>query len=168
MRAKLLWLGALAVLGVVNYAIWQKEQVLAEGRTVLLELAPRDPRSLMQGDYMALNYRIAGDLRNMLSDRSLDGLAVVKVSPRGQAIFDHLYHEGEPIQPDQTLIRFRKRGPVIRIGAEAFFFQEGHAAVYASAKYGEVKLARNGDMVLVGLRDAMLVPLRAPSPAHLQ
>ena len=31
MRTKLLWLMALLILAVVNYAVWQKEQVLAEG-----------------------------------------------------------------------------------------------------------------------------------------
>ena len=34
--------------------VWQFEQTLAEGTIVTLELAPVDPRSLLQGDYMAL------------------------------------------------------------------------------------------------------------------
>ncbi|MFX7329222.1 GDYXXLXY domain-containing protein, partial [Acinetobacter baumannii] len=34
----------------------QKEMLLKEGQLVLLPLAPVDPRSLMQGDYMALRY----------------------------------------------------------------------------------------------------------------
>ncbi|XOT97907.1 GDYXXLXY domain-containing protein, partial [Alcaligenes pakistanensis] len=29
------------------------------GQTVLLELAPVDPRSLMQGDYMSLNFALS-------------------------------------------------------------------------------------------------------------
>lgn len=40
-------------LGVANGAIWQKEQLISTGRPIFLELAPVDPRSLMQGDYMA-------------------------------------------------------------------------------------------------------------------
>jgi uncharacterized membrane-anchored protein len=162
MRTKLLWVMALIILGVVNYAVWQKEQVLAEGRTVLLELAPRDPRSLMQGDYMVLNYRLAGDIREKLSERSVDGLAVVNVDDKGQAQFDHIHQAGETPQPNQALIRFRKRGQVVRIGAEAFFFQEGHAAVYTPAKYGELKVASNGEVVLIGLRDTELRLLQPP------
>ena len=162
MRAKLLWFMALVILGVVNFAVWQKEQVLAEGKTVLLELAPRDPRSLMQGDYMVLNYRLAGDLRTQLSDRSVDGLAVVKLDEQGQAVFDHIHQAGETLRPDQALIRFRKRGAVVRIGAEAFFFQEGHATVYTPARYGELKVADDGEVVLVGLRDAESRPLQPP------
>ena len=35
-----------------NWSVYQKEQTLKEGQLVLLQLAPVDPRSLMQGDYM--------------------------------------------------------------------------------------------------------------------
>ncbi|MBI3711463.1 MAG: GDYXXLXY domain-containing protein, partial [Burkholderiales bacterium] len=37
------------ILCAVNYIIVQREQLLQDGRIVLLELAPVDPRSLMQG-----------------------------------------------------------------------------------------------------------------------
>lgn len=40
-------------------AVLQKEKTIKEGQFVLLELAPVDPRSLMQGDYMSLNYAIS-------------------------------------------------------------------------------------------------------------
>lgn len=159
MRAKLLWAMTAIILGVVNYAIWEKEHMLAEGRTVLLELAPRDPRSLMQGDYMVLNYHLADALRAKLPMRSADGLAVVKIGAQGQAVFERLHRAGEKLQPDEALIRFRKRGDTVRIGAEAFFFEEGQAEVYAAAKYGELKTARDGDVLLVGLRDSALAPL---------
>src|SRR5690606_10833586 len=48
--------GLLLILAVVNVGIWQRERILATGRTVVLALAPVDPRSLMQGDYMALRF----------------------------------------------------------------------------------------------------------------
>ena len=40
------------------YAVNTKEEILKNGKLVLLKLAPVDPRSLMQGDYMILNYEI--------------------------------------------------------------------------------------------------------------
>src|SRR5690606_14717090 len=40
-------------------AVIQKERTIKEGELVLLELAPIDPRSLIQGDYMQLNYTIS-------------------------------------------------------------------------------------------------------------
>lgn len=153
MRTKLLWVMALVIFGVVNYAVWDKEQVVSKGRTVLLELAPRDPRSLMQGDFMALNYRVADDIRQRLKVPSFDGLALVTLDTQDQGRFERLYQQGESLQSNQALIRFRKRGEVVRIGAESFFFQEGQAAVYNPAKYGELKVARDGEVVLVGLRD---------------
>ena len=59
-------LATLAVLVVVNSAIWQKERHIAEGEVVYLELAPVDPRSLMQGDYMALNFELSNDIQRTL------------------------------------------------------------------------------------------------------
>ena len=44
----------LLLLGYLNWSIYQKEQTLRDGQLVLFELAPVDPRSLMQGDYMYL------------------------------------------------------------------------------------------------------------------
>ncbi|MDE8355606.1 GDYXXLXY domain-containing protein, partial [Klebsiella pneumoniae] len=53
-RGALIALGLVLALAVVNLAIVSCERLLAEGEVVLLELAPVDPRSLMQGDYMSL------------------------------------------------------------------------------------------------------------------
>lgn len=68
-RRTLGWLaaGLIAVLAVVNTDIYRKEALLADGRTVILELAPVDPRSLMQGDYMALDFQATADVRQILS-----------------------------------------------------------------------------------------------------
>jgi len=56
-KSMLLVIGGLAlVLGVANYDIWQKQQVVDNGQQVLLKLIPVDPRSLMQGDFMQLRY----------------------------------------------------------------------------------------------------------------
>ncbi len=49
-------MGLVLVLGVANYNIGQKQQVVENGQQVLLKLRPVDPRSLMQGDYMRLRY----------------------------------------------------------------------------------------------------------------
>jgi uncharacterized membrane-anchored protein len=58
-RGAVALLTAVAALTAVNFSIAAKERLLAHGRIVVLELAPVDPRSLMQGDYMQLNYRVA-------------------------------------------------------------------------------------------------------------
>lgn len=159
MRVRILWLMAFVIIAVVNVSAWKKEQLLERGQSVLLELAPRDPRSLMQGDYMVLNYRLADALRTALQEKSADGQAVVLLDQQGRAVFQHIQQPDEVLLPGQALIHFRKRGRTVRIGAEAFFFEEGQADTYSTAKYGELKVAGNGDVILIGLRDDKLVPL---------
>ena len=62
----LIWLVGvfvIALLGAVNYKVQQFEDVLATGKPVVLKIAPVDPRSLMQGDYMVLNYAILSEFQ---------------------------------------------------------------------------------------------------------
>ena len=42
MRKLAVWLVGISILVAVNYAIWQKEQLLTHGKTVILALAPVD------------------------------------------------------------------------------------------------------------------------------
>ena len=160
MRRLLVFLMAIVVLAIVNFEIYQKEQLLAEGTTVLLELAPVDPRSLMQGDYMILRYKIASlpELRAVKKD----GYLVIEPDDKQVAHFKRIYNEGSPLQANEILLRFRKRGHNIQLGAESFFFQEGHAKYYNNARYGELRVAPSGESVLVGLRDDELRSLAPP------
>lgn len=160
MRTKLLWGMALVVLLVVNYGIWEKERVLARGRTVLLELAPLDPSWQMQGHYMLLRYRLSEDIRAQLPSQFYgEGLAVVRLDGAGRAVFDHIHKTGEALRPDQALIRFVKGGESVFIQPDMFFFQEGQGNLYEAARWGELKVSPDGEAVLNGLRDAALLPL---------
>ncbi|RKZ41228.1 MAG: hypothetical protein DRQ49_05780 [Gammaproteobacteria bacterium] len=161
MRNLLVLIIAVIVLALVNFEIYQKEQLLAEGTTVLLELAPRDPRSIMQGDYMVLRYHIAR--LPALSKVEKDGYLVIERDEKQVAQFSRIYEEGTVLEANESLLRFRKRQRDIRLGAESFFFQEGHAEYYNNARYGELRVAPSGDSVLVGLRDAELKPLGPPT-----
>ena len=66
----------IALLGAVNYKVQQFEDVLATGKPIVLKIAPVDPRSLMQGDYMVLNYAILSEFQQSQvlseSNESLD------------------------------------------------------------------------------------------------
>ena len=82
-----LLLGVL-ILCAVNYTIAQREKLLQEGRVVLLELAPVDPRSLMQGDYMALRFQIANvALNRAQNSASEDGYLLTSLDDHGVAQF---------------------------------------------------------------------------------
>jgi uncharacterized membrane-anchored protein len=154
MRNLVLW-GVLAViLALVNDLIYDKEAVLAEGEAMLLELQPRDPRSLLQGDYMSLRYRLGSELASRTSGATADGHVVVRLDDQRVARLVRVHDGTTPLATDERLLRFRKRGGAVRIAGDAFFFQEGQAAIYQPARYGELRVARGGEAVLVGLRDA--------------
>jgi uncharacterized membrane-anchored protein len=150
----------LLVIGTLNGLIIQKEQFLSSNESVYLELAPADPRSLMQGDYMALNYAISNAARSgMGNDGHTDGHIIVAVDERGVGQFRRI-DRGEQQAADERRIRFRLRGWRVRIGAESFFFQEGHGPAYAKAKYGELKVAPDGECLLVRLCDQELKEIK--------
>mgnify|MGYP003576137327 CR=1 FL=1 len=160
-RPTLLLFGGLAlVLGAASYAIVDKELVLTRGTTVLVELAPVDPRSLMQGDYMRLDYALAGSATaggGFGWPRT--GRIVVRLDDRGVARFVRR-HGGEALAPGERLLAYRVRGNRLRIGSDAFFFEEGTASRYTNARYGELRVDHGGESVLVGLRDAERIRLR--------
>jgi uncharacterized membrane-anchored protein len=145
----------LLVITVVNFLIVKKEHTLANGRTVLLRLAPVDPRSLMQGDYMILRYAMAREVsKSQLGDK---GCIVVSLDENDVAKFVRV-HQDESLQEGEHLLFYRNRGG-LRLGAESFLFQEGDADIYSNARYGELKVDESGTSVLVGLRDDDFKPL---------
>ena len=74
MRKALALAAGVLVLAIVNWTIYSRERQLAEGRVVLLALAPVDPRSLMQGDYMALRFKIANEARPAMQHSESSGV----------------------------------------------------------------------------------------------
>jgi uncharacterized membrane-anchored protein len=160
-RTALFWGVLVAILVAINWQIARKQATLRDGRTVLLRLAPRDPRSLIQGDYMALRYEIAADSRltSAIENRS-DGTIVLRLDENGVASFARLY-DGGALGPDEALLRFRDRGSFngLWLGAESYFFEEGQAERYSNARYGELRVDSSGSSILVGLRDEARNPL---------
>jgi uncharacterized membrane-anchored protein len=147
------------ILALVNTQIAGKERIVRDGATVLLALAPVDPRSLMQGDYMALRYALAGDVAEAADAAEVaDGEIVIEVDESGVARFVAL-HDGEPLASGQHLLQFRVRGETVRLASDAFFFEEGQGETYARARFGELRVDTNGSAVLIGLRDQNVEPI---------
>lgn len=156
----------LLILAVVNGAIWQKERQLSEGEVVYLELAPVDPRSLMQGDYMALNFELSNDIQRALQSRhdgdtlkARDGHAVVRLDEQGIGHFQRLADGQSTLENDERRLHYRLRNGQVRFATDAFFFQEGHAERYESARYGQFRVNAKGEPLLVALYDGALKPL---------
>ena len=135
-----------------NNSVLQKEELLSDGQLVLLELAPVDPRSLMQGDYMRLGYAISDNINS--DSISKRGFCVVTLEENGIARKVRIQENKTPINDNEFLLEYtsRKWGG-INIGAESYFFQEGEAAKYENAKYGGIKVDDQGNSLLIGLYD---------------
>ncbi len=135
-----------------NHSLFKKEELLSNGKLILLELAPVDPRSLMQGDYMTLSYAIARNINNdSLFKR---GFCILKLDNNGVGKRVRTQENKLPINDGEYSVRYTLNGRNrIHIGAESFFFQEGKGEKYEEAKYGAIKVNTKGDNVLVGLYD---------------
>jgi uncharacterized membrane-anchored protein len=151
--------GAVLVFGVVNWQIATKERLRIGGQTVYLELAPVDPRSLMQGDYMALDFALAGQIREAVSQGTVNPeaegplVAVLQLDVRRVGRFSRL-ENGGPLSPGEVRFRFRIRNEQVWLGTNAFFMQEGDAERYRPARFGEFHVSDSGEAMLVDLRDA--------------
>lgn len=144
----------LLLLVLFNNSIVKKEAILSDGKLILLELAPVDPRSLMQGDYMLLNYSIA--VISELDSIGKYGYVVVKLNEKGIAEKVRIQPKKTPLNKDEFLINYTAGNWSMNIGAESFFFEEGQAEKYEKAKYGGLQVDNKGNSILVGLYDENL------------
>jgi uncharacterized membrane-anchored protein len=152
-------LAGLIMLGFVNYGIVQRERVLTEGQMVLLQLRPVDPRSLMQGDYMRLNFAVADQaFPRFGGPERADGRIVVALDANRIATFRRIA-DGRPLAANEIALRYRIRGGQPRFATDAYYFEEGQAEAFEAAEYGAFRVGPDGDMILTGLRDAQLRPL---------
>lgn len=171
LRSKPLWVivSLLLVLVVANTAIWQKERLLADGKQIFLRLAPVDPRSLMQGDYMTLNFELLEPLRQQFDVQQLpppaQGRMVLRIDDNGEGHFVRLYDKVDKLAADEHLLSFHRQGVTgVGLATDAFFFQEGLAERYQRAVYGVFRVAANGQHLLSGLADENR-QLILPNPA---
>src|SRR3989442_13923581 len=152
MRSSIALIACLAVLALVNFSISGKERQLAQGALVYLELAPVDPRSPMQGDYMPLRFKLANDAFPAIKSCASvsDGRIVALLDERSIAAFRRL-DDGAFLAGREVLLRYRVRNGELRFATNAFFFQEGSARRYEGARYGEFRVAPDGELILTGL-----------------
>ena len=164
--------GLVVVLALVNTDIYRKESLLADGKTVILELRPLDPRSLMQGDYMALNFRASDEISFILRNAKTQAEAQAIADAGGYMFLrpdaDGAHRvvaiasqvEAQPTEStDEVRMRFNMKHGWPDVGVNAFFFTEGEAQRFARAVYGEFRVADNGDYLLARLLDEQQKPL---------
>ena len=147
----LIVLGAALALGAVDMAVVGKERIERDGEVVYLPLAPVDPRSLVQGDYMALRFALASELEHRDQREGEVAFAPLALDDK------HVARLAGAGAPAALKLRYRIRGGHVWLGTNAFFFEEGTADRFRGARYGEFRVDRGtGEAVLVGLRGASL------------
>ncbi|MGL5503419.1 MAG: GDYXXLXY domain-containing protein [Aeromonas veronii] len=160
-RQLALLLSGLAILAGINATVWRYEHAMSSGEVVLLRLAPVDPRSLMQGDYMRLNYEIARELTSRdaraTQNKGNDTL-VIRLDAHQVAT---LVADGKPdrLASDERLLQVHQSERQWQIGPDAYFFEEGTGEQFEAARYGEFRLQADGKTLLVGLRDEAYQPI---------
>jgi uncharacterized membrane-anchored protein len=120
----------------------------------------------MQGDYMRLNFRLP-DVPVAPGPGDLPPRVVLQVDERGVATPLRIELAGEEapvLSPSDVRIALVPKDGRWVLVTDAWFFKEGHAERFASAKYGEFRVTADGEALLVGLRDARLSPIPVESP----
>lgn len=154
------------------FSVQKMEHVIADGKTVLLPLAPVDPRALLMGDYMSLSYVVNGKIYSALMDPQKErkapnrdipdqGQAVLRISNApvaGAAEFVRLYNGG-PLQDGEFLLSYKLRRHSVLTAASAFYFEEGSAKRYEQARFGLFKVADDGKTLLINLCDSQGRPI---------
>ena len=156
MRKAIALAAGLVILALVNLTVLQRERLLADGRVVLLELAPVDPRSLMQGDYMALDFAVARAAgQSEAVESTTDGRIVLALDERGVARFVRR-DDGTALAANEVRLRYRVRDDRVKLVTNAWFFEEGRGARFEQSRYGELRVAPDGEALLAAMRDASL------------
>lgn len=149
--------GMLIVLAGINFSIWQKERLIRHGDPVLVELAPVDPRSLLQGDYMAL--RFATPALATAPDTPIPSQVIGQRDERGVTRLTR-YDDGRALKPGEFKIDLIRKNGGLTLVTDAWYFAEGDAKRWEAARYGEFRVDPSGKALLVGMRDEKLRPIR--------
>jgi len=154
-------LTAACTLAVANIGIAQKERTIAQGRKVFVELAPVDPRSLMQGDYMRLNFRLPSEDRDVEKENLRSGrlYAIGKLDEQGVVQWLRTGTASEPLAPGEQRFELTPRGGRWTLVTDAWYFREGDGQRWEQARYGEFRVEPDGRALLVGMADAQLRPI---------
>ena len=157
MRIVLIWIAAAFVFFSFYHMVAKQDAELRNAQTVYLALAPVDPRSVMQGAYMALSYAILNQLNQDQYNSSKplppeSGSVVIRLDEKNIGTFVR-YYSGDTLAPDEHLLKFHRASGLASIDAESFFIPEGTGDTFRHAAFGELKILPNGTPMIVALCD---------------
>ena len=160
LRYSLIALGGLGIAGLFGSQIKALENIKDNGKTVLLDLRPVDPRALMMGDFMALRYTEEVS-RSIPDDLPPSGQFILTLDENRVGTFNRLADDSNPAKGEIKINYIRQRRGVT-FGAPRYYFQNGTAETYENADYGIFKIAPSGRAILVGLADERFAEIHPP------
>ena len=167
-------LGLALVLVVMTRNIIKYENHLATGDTVLLALAPVDPRGFMQGDYMTLSYALERDVFAALNKDpgsypiNEQGYVIVALDQHNVGQLVRLAaNQSKNLASNEIAIYYRIRNGTMQLATNAFFFQEGHGEAFEAAEYGLFRVNDKGEPLLTNLVDKDFKVI-SPKQAHAE
>ena len=167
-------LGLALVLVVITRNIIKYEAHLTTGDTVLLALAPVDPRGFMQGDYMTLSYALERDVFAALNKdpgsypTNEEGYVIVALDQHNVGQLVRLAaNQSKNLASNEIAIYYRIRNGTMQLATNAFFFQEGHGEAFEAAEYGLFRVNDKGEPLLTNLVDKDFKVI-SPEQAHAE
>ena len=167
-------LGLALVLVVMTRNIIKYEAHLTTGDTVLLALAPVDPRGFMQGDYMTLSYALEREVFAALNrdpgsyPTNEQGYVIVALDNNKVAQFVRLAaNQPKNLATNEMAIHYRIRNGAMQLATNAFFFQEGDGEAFEAAEYGLFRVNDKGEPLLINLVDKDFKVI-SPKQAHAE
>ena len=161
------------VLGVIVYSFGVKadrDQLILTGKEIMLELAPVDPLSLLQGQYLIIDFKLEDaeiefDENKINSEKVSYGYRhhriVLSYNESGVAKFNR-FEDDQPLNSDELLFKVRRATRrnntkyfyKIDVSQNSFLIEENTEKKYEEkAKYGVFRVGPDGDYVLVDLAD---------------
>lgn len=151
MKKLLVVLNLILLIVVFGYSVIKEENNLKKN-TFYIKTSPVDPRSLIQGDYMVLNYNITDSAR-IEAVNIRKGYIRIKINDLKIAEFIRVDKEYVPPSNNEISIQFQKNSSNIDIGVNSYLFQEGTGNKFQKAQYAEVIELKNGKLRLKSLLD---------------
>ncbi len=137
------------------------ESNLKSAQEIIVKLAPRDPRSLLQGDYVILTYDITRATQKAIKGKHMKKFRVVLTPENNIYKFkevitstqNYALKQGDVLMNGKVQKRYR-----VVFGIENYFVEEGTGRdVERSAKYARVKIISKGDAFITELLETVPV-----------
>lgn len=130
---------AVQVVGLVAFA-GVREVALTEGREIILQTAPVDPRSLFQGDYAILDYEIA-EVPAHLAEQPAGATVYVALAECGDVWCAARYTRSKPDSADVYIGGVISVDGRLDFGIGTYFVPEGTGHIIERAQDVEVVVA---------------------------